>query len=137
MRRTIGGVVLLGALGLGLTACGGSSKPSTSSVPSSTPSSVTSSSAPAAAASSACTKIEKTVGKLQPQLTKLESKPSQLAKAIATDVAQLKTESASASPAVKSKVNAFAAQLEAAAHGKVNIPKMTADAKAIAKACSA
>jgi hypothetical protein len=83
-----------------------------------------------AQSSSACSQIEST-------LTSTQASSSALASKIGAFVAQLETESASAPASVKSAVGAFVTDLKAAASGKINVAKLTADANAIGTACTA
>lgn len=87
-----------------------------------------------AQASSACSQIESTLSSIQKELPQANS--ATLASKVASFATQLETEAASASPSVKSAVGAFVTDLEAAATGKVNIPKLTADANAIGTTCT-
>lgn len=88
-----------------------------------------------AQASSACSQIEATLTSIQKQLPQATS--STLASKIASFVAQLETEAATAPPSVKADVGAFVNDLKAVASGKVNVAKLTADANAIGSACTA
>jgi hypothetical protein len=88
-----------------------------------------------AQSSSACSQIESTLTSIQKELPQASS--SALASKIGAFVAQLETESASAPASVKSAVGAFVTDLKAAASGKINVAKLTADANAIGTACTA
>lgn len=91
-----------------------------------------------AQASTACGQIEATLTNIQKALPKAASGgAAALASKIKTYATQLETEAASASPTVKSAVTTFVTDLEAVASGKVNVPKLTADANAIGSACAA
>jgi hypothetical protein len=87
-----------------------------------------------AQSSSACSQVESTLTSIQKQLPQASS--SALASKIGGFVTQLETESASAPPSVKSAVGAFVTDLKAAAGGKINVAKLTADANAIGTACT-
>jgi hypothetical protein len=88
-----------------------------------------------AQSSSACSQIESTLTSIQKELPQASS--SALASKIGGFAAQLETEAASAPASVKTAVGAFVADLKAAASGKVNVAKLTADANAIGSACTA
>lgn len=91
--------------------------------------------APASAqASSACSQIEATLTSIQTELPHASS--AALASKLGSFAAQLETEAASATPSVKAAVGAFVGDLKAAASGKINVPKLTADANAIGSACT-
>ncbi|HZD65304.1 MAG TPA: hypothetical protein VE152_04325 [Acidimicrobiales bacterium] len=132
MRKIIGTAAFIGALGLGLAACGGSSTTTTTSAPPAT-------SAPAtttAAVSAQCQKITATLAKIDSSLSSAASNPSQLKAGIQNFSAQLKSEAATASPQVKTSVNKFITDLQAAGAGHPNVQLLTKDAAAISQACT-
>lgn len=142
MRRMIGGIALAAALGLGLTACGGSSTPksSTTTTTGSTTTSVpatTATSGAAAAASPACQKVEGILSKINAKLPSAASNPKALKSAIQQYAGQLNSAVANASPTLKSQVQDFISELQAAGNGNVNIQKLEGTAGKIGQTCSA
>jgi uncharacterized iron-regulated membrane protein len=89
------------------------------------------------AGGSACQQLQSTLSTIQSTLPSAASNPGMLKSKIRTYAGQLEQEASSASPSVKSAVGSFVADLQAAASGKANVSKLTADANAIGTACRA
>ena len=92
-------------------------------------------SALAAAGGSACQQVQSTLSSIQSTLPSAASNPSALKTKIGAFARQLQSEASSGPSALKSAVGTFITDLRAVASGKANVAKLRADASAIGAAC--